>query len=832
MRREILPGLRRLAAVGGVALLATLAAGYDLIRSPTGTLLTWNDGPIPLVLRLPAGTTFSDGTTHTTTVQAALAEWNAQLARVQFAADVQATGFAGDFNGLNEVTFEPRIYHNEPDGIDFGANVLAVTLSYRSGLPREDGTYARVESDVIFNSTRSWDSYRGALQSAVDIRRVAIHEFGHVLGLDHPNQDNQTVLAIMNSTISYLDGLQPDDIHGAQFQYGRPGGFAAPANDHFANAAPLALNGTGAVVNTESIGATRESGEPLHGAGDPQTDPGATGGASIWWRWTATAGGRLKVDTKGSPFDTMLAAYTGDSLATLTQLAGEDDIDPGIIRTSEIEFDVVFGTTYHFAVDGWAGEWGVVKLSFNLVNPIEPPFVVTPPVDRAISVGEAATFSVGVTGAAPLAYRWQVSAGGTGEWTDLNDDALHTGTATAELTLPAAATNVRDGNAYRCRITNAGGQAFTAAVTVTIERLAQSIDFPAPADRGYTPVPFALAATAGSGLPVSFDLVSGPATLDGAGLTLTGPGAVTVRATQAGDATYAAAAPVERTFTVTKGAAAVILGGLAQTYAATPRSVTVGTTPPGLAFTLTYDGTATPPTAAGSYAVEATVVDALYEGAAGGTLVIARAAQTIDFAAPADRAFTTEPVALSAASSAGLPVSFSVVSGPARIEDAAVVLTGAGAVTVRAAQAGGPNHLAAAEVDRTFQVAETFVSWTLAHFSADERLDPAISGPSADPDGDGFANLLEYALGLDPRAASAAGIPEMSATETEWVFTYTRPAARGDVTYAVEFSTNLATWTDAGVVHERLAAGLVETWCGRVPRSTGETVFFRVRATR
>ncbi len=61
----------------------------------------------------------------------------------------------------------------------------------------------------------------------------------------------------------------------------------------------------------------------------------------------------------------------------------------------------------------------------------------------------------------------------------------------------------------------------------------------------------ALVASASSDLPVSFAIDAGPASVDGNTLTLTGTGAVTVRASQGGDASYAAAANVVRTFTVT-----------------------------------------------------------------------------------------------------------------------------------------------------------------------------------------------------------------------------------------------------------------------------------------
>lgn len=83
----------------------------------------------------------------------------------------------------------------------------------------------------------------------------------------------------------------------------------------------------------------------------------------------------------------------------------------------------------------------------------------------------------------------------------------------------------------------------------------QTITFGPLTDRGNTEAPFALAATASSGLPVSFSIVSigNVATLTGGStVALTGTaGAVTVCATQAGDATHAAATPVYRTFRVT-----------------------------------------------------------------------------------------------------------------------------------------------------------------------------------------------------------------------------------------------------------------------------------------
>lgn len=75
----------------------------------------------------------------------------------------------------------------------------------------------------------------------------------------------------------------------------------------------------------------------------------------------------------------------------------------------------------------------------------------------------------------------------------------------------------------------------------------------------FTPIPsqkltnvVILTASASSGLPVSFALVSGPGTLAGAQLSFTGPGTVAVAATQAGNTNYLTAPSVTNTIIVIK----------------------------------------------------------------------------------------------------------------------------------------------------------------------------------------------------------------------------------------------------------------------------------------
>jgi len=80
----------------------------------------------------------------------------------------------------------------------------------------------------------------------------------------------------------------------------------------------------------------------------------------------------------------------------------------------------------------------------------------------------------------------------------------------------------------------------------------QTITFPAISNTTYGAAPEALSATASSGLPVTYSIVSGPGTISGNNVNITGAGTIVVQADQAGNAAYTAAAPVQQSFTVAK----------------------------------------------------------------------------------------------------------------------------------------------------------------------------------------------------------------------------------------------------------------------------------------
>ncbi len=101
------------------------------------------------------------------------------------------------------------------------------------------------------------------------------------------------------------------------------------------------------------------------------------------------------------------------------------------------------------------------------------------------------------------------------------------------------------------------------------------------------------------------------------------------------------------------------------------------------------------PTVAGSYAVVATINDPGYRGTANGTLVIAKAAQSISFPSiPAQLATASVNLAATGGAS-GNPVTFSVTDGPGQVAGTTLSFGGAGTVQVTASQAGDANHEAA-----------------------------------------------------------------------------------------------------------------------------------------
>jgi len=246
----------------------------------------------------------------------------------------------------------------------------------------------------------------------------------------------------------------------------------------------------------------------------------------------------------------------------------------------------------------------------------------------------------------------------------------------------------------------------SAAGTLTIAKAHQSITFDALAQRTYGDGPFALISTVSSGLTATYES-SNPAVapVSNNKVRIAGAGTVEITAYQAGDINYLAAEPMKQTLVVNKAKAKVILTGLDQTYDGAAKQAVARTDPKGLTVTFIYDNKTAAPASAGTYTVAGVVQDDNYEGSAAAKLTIAKAPQSMTFTALAARAYGDADFSPGAATSSGLPVSYTSSNlNVATIVENQVHIFGKGSTTIIAAQPGDTNYLAAEPVKQVLMV--------------------------------------------------------------------------------------------------------------------------------
>ena len=123
-------------------------------------------------------------------------------------------------------------------------------------------------------------------------------------------------------------------------------------------------------------------------------------------------------------------------------------------------------------------------------------------------------------------------------------------------------------------------------------------------------------------------------------------------------------------------------------------------------------------------------------------------------------------------------------------------------------------------------------AWRLQNFGTTSATGNAAD--SADPDGDGLPNLIEYACATDPNTPSIAPYA-LNSNGANFEFLYTKNKAATDVTYSVEWSNSLLTgsWSTAGVTSFMVSDnGDTQQIKATVPAGTSGRIFVRLRVTR
>lgn len=204
-------------------------------------------------------------------------------------------------------------------------------------------------------------------------------------------------------------------------------------------------------------------------------------------------------------------------------------------------------------------------------------------------------------------------------------------------------------------------------------------------------------------------------------------------------------------------------------------------------------------------------------------------------------AAATVPHTGSIAGSAGDPnpgdtLSYSKTSGPTWLgvaADGSLSGTpglgdgGPNTFTVRVTDGGGLFAETTLLIDVTLTPAQ---SWQFSQFG-DDAENPLIAGDDADPDGDGLKNLLEYALGTNPKTGNTSGIvhdmASVSGKDHLRLTIHKNPAAT-DLTFMVETCGDFSDWSSATTIVETNTANRL------VARDTvtGDRRFIRLRITR
>ena len=164
---------------------------------------------------------------------------------------------------------------------------------------------------------------------------------------------------------------------------------AGPTHDDFAAAETVNVPLNPATLSRSAATgpATMESGEP-----QPPCLSNATVGKTVWYRLVPQAAGTLNVTSVGSDFDTVLAVYSGNTLASLTVEACNDDPSFGGNRAF-VSVGVRAGQAYFMQAGGHNGAAGNLALLMEISGPALPG-VTDPPAPTSVNAANYTILSL------------------------------------------------------------------------------------------------------------------------------------------------------------------------------------------------------------------------------------------------------------------------------------------------------------------------------------------------------------------------------------------------------------------------------------------------------
>ena len=186
----------------------------------------------------------------------------------------------------------------------------------------------------------------------------------------------------------------------------------APANDDFANRAPL--TGDRLVFSGDLTGSTLEMNEPTNVPPPMFLNLPVTN--SVWWTWTASASVPVTVTTVSCSEDSylpFLKPYPSEVTCFMAVYSGADPFaNPNCVATLRVDpqmsqpsasFQAIAGTTYQIQ---FFGAHPTMQATFQLVA-TNGPIILEGPTPQTVFPNGSALFTVLAEGIPPLSYQWR-----------------------------------------------------------------------------------------------------------------------------------------------------------------------------------------------------------------------------------------------------------------------------------------------------------------------------------------------------------------------------------------------------------------------------------------
>lgn len=319
-----------------------------------------------------------------------------------------------------------------------------------------------------------------------------------------------------------------------------------------------------------------------------------------------------------------------------------------------------------------------------------------------------------------------------------SDNCTSTESLTRSLDITTFDINDLGENTVTLTVTDGNGNTSTGTATVGIsDKQEQVITFDAIADKTFGAADFSITASSNSQLPITFSVIEGNITINNDLVTIVGTGSATIRASQAGDDTYAPAL-LDLTFNIAKADQTLTVEAINDKSITAPDFTVIATIDTGLDLDYTISGPATivdnmvsldgtvgtvtvTVTQSGNDNYNSISSDVSFD-------VVELTPQIVTFTGIADKAFGDANFDITASIDSSLPVSFTVISGGVSIVEsgvgttgggsAEISITGAGTAIIRASNSGNETY-APLQEDITLNIAKADQALTVS--SIDNR---------------------------------------------------------------------------------------------------------------